>query len=118
MFDVIYPTGPSGLAVFILVTVLIAGAAAFATGRAIARQWKPMLQLVAYTFLLALVARFLQFALFNQPFLDPRNVGVDFVVLLIIALIGFRMARTRQMAGQYPWKFKAKGPVTWTERGS
>ncbi|MEO1282218.1 MAG: DUF6867 family protein [Pseudomonadota bacterium] len=114
--DAIYPTGPSGLAVFLLVTVLLAGAAAFATGRAIASQWKPVIQLVAYTFLLAMVARFLHYALFKQPFLDPRNVAVDFAVLLFIALIGFRVARSRQMVRQYPWIFKTNGPLSWLER--
>ncbi|MEL7049512.1 MAG: DUF6867 family protein [Pseudomonadota bacterium] len=114
--DAIYPTGPSGLLVFLFVTVALGGAAAFATGRAVASQWKPLTQLVLYTALLTLAARFLHYALFKQPFLDPRNLVIDFTVLLLIALMGHRLARVRQMTNQYPWKFKANGPFNWSTR--
>lgn len=114
--DAIYPTGPSGLLVFIVVTVMLAGAAAQATGRAVASQWKPLWQLVFYIGLLTLACRFLHYALFAQPFLDPRNVAIDFIVLLVIAIIGFRIARTRQMTQQYPWMYEARGPLTWAKR--
>lgn len=114
--EMIYPTGPSGLAVFVFVTLMLAGAAAFATGRAVASKWQPLWQLVVFVGLLTLACRFLHYALFHQPFLDLRNVAVDFVVLLVIALAGFRLARQRQMVGQYPWLFEASGPMSWRRR--
>ncbi|MEM1371044.1 MAG: DUF6867 family protein [Pseudomonadota bacterium] len=112
----IYPTGPSGLAVFLTVTVVIAGAAAFATGRAVARQWKPLGLLAFYVLLLTGACRFLHYALFAQPFLDLRNVVIDFAVLLAIALIGYRFARHRQITEQYPWLFTRSGLLGWKQR--
>lgn len=114
--EAIYPTGPSGLAVFIFVTLVLAGAAAFATGRAVASKWQPLWQLAVYVGLITLACRFLHYALFKQPFLDLRNVAIDFAVLLAIALVGFRIARRRQMVGQYPWLFEGAGPMLWRPR--
>lgn len=114
--DAIYPTGPAGLAVFVFVTVVLAGAAAFATGRAIALKWGALWHLAFYIALLTFACRFLHYALFRQPFLDPRNVAIDFAVLIAIAFLGFRLARRRQMIGQYPWLFEGAGPMSWRRR--
>lgn len=118
MSDAIYPTGPNGIWVFLIVTVGLAGAASQATGRAVAHKWAPYWQLVVYVALLTFAARFLHATLFAQPFLDPRNVIVDFVVLLLIATVGFRVARTRQMARQYPWLYEARSPFYWAQRNT
>lgn len=118
MLGLIYPTtGANGFWVFALVTLAIGGAAALATGRAIATTWRPLWQVAAYTVLLAAVVRFLQYALFQQPLLSLPNYVADSLVLFGLAMIGHRSARVRQMTGQYPWAFEAAGLLRWQARG-
>jgi hypothetical protein len=101
---------------FVLVTVCLAGGAAFLTGRAVARSWLPDIQLVAYMVLLAAATRFIHFALFSGTLLSLHYYVVDFIVLCIIALIGKRYTRTGQMARQYGFEYVRSGPLTWRER--
>lgn len=114
--ETIYQTGPNGLGVFILVTILIGGAASWATGRAVAITWKPLWQLVGYIVLMTFAVRFIHYALFHQPFLPPGNVIVDYLVLLTIAFIGYRVMRAWQMHNQYPWAYRQTSPLTWQRR--
>lgn len=94
---------------FIRVTVILGGGAALLTGRATARSWSPWWQLVLYVVLLTIALRFIHFSLFEGTFfLPPADFPtalyygvVDFVVLLIAAVIGRRVTRSRQMARQY-----------------
>lgn len=114
--EMIYPTGPNGLAVFALVTVVLGGAASWATGRAIALTWKPFWQLGVYMALMTFAVRFIHYALFHQPFLTPGNVVIDFLALSAAALIGYRMMRAWQMQTQYPWEFEQAGPLSWRRK--
>ncbi len=114
--DMIYPTGPNGLAVFVLVTLILGGAASWATGRAIALVWKPLWQLAAYMGLMTFAVRFLHYALFQQPFLTPGNVVVDYLTLTAIAFLGYRTMRAWQMQTQYPWAFEQAGPLSWRRK--
>lgn len=86
---------------FLLVTVVLAGGAAFMTGRAIAGVWQGRQQLYTYMVLLAAATRFIHFALFDGTLLAPYYYVVDLVVLVIIAEIGFRLTRAKQMQQQY-----------------
>jgi hypothetical protein len=99
----LYDTGPNGDWVFLLVTVVMGGLAAHATGSAIAATWRPRWQLVVYGFLIAAAVRFIHYALFHEPFVAPRSYVVDLVVLIAAALLGFRLTRRRQMREQYDW---------------
>ena len=112
----IYPTGPNGHWVFFLVTVLMGGAAAWVTGKAVAQTWRPLVQLFVYCALLTLGVRFLHYALFAEPFLPPAAVAIDFAVLLAAGLLGHRLMRARQMPTQYPWLFEPAGPFAWRQR--
>lgn len=117
MLGAIYPTaGAHGLWVFLLVTLAMGGSAAVATGRAIAATWRPPWQIVLYTLILAAVVRFLQFALFQQPLLSPPSYAVDALLLMALAFLGHRHARSRQMTGQYSWAFEPAGPLGWRRR--
>lgn len=117
MLSTIYPTtGDNGFWVFLLVTLTIGGAAAVATGRAIAVTWRPSWQIALYALLLAAVVRFLQYALFQQPFLSLPNFLVDAALLMALAMLGHRIARARQMTTQYPWAFEASGWAGWRPR--
>ncbi len=116
MIDSLYPTGPNGLTVFIFVTLVLGGAAAWATGRAIAMTWKPLWQLAFYMLLMTFAVRFMHYALFRQPFLTPGNVIVDYIALTAIAYTGYLVMRSSQMPVQYPWLFERSGPIGWRRK--
>ena len=86
---------------FLFVTVILAGGAAYMTGRAIANVWLGTFHIVAYMVLLAAATRFIHFSLFQGTLLSPYYYLVDLVVLLVIATVGFRLTRAKQMARQY-----------------
>lgn len=117
MLETIYPTnGANGFWVFLLVTISIGGAAAAATGHAIATTWRPFWQIPLYTLLLAAVVRFLQYALFQQPLVSLPNFLADAAILLIVASFGYHAARGRQMTVQYPWAYEPSGAIGWRAR--
>lgn len=86
---------------FVLVTVVLAGGAAYLTGRALAGVWQGTRQIVIYMLLLAAATRFIHFALFNGTLLSLHYYVVDLIVLLIAAAIGFTITRRAQMERQY-----------------
>ncbi len=109
----IYSTGPNGVAVFLFATLVLGGAASWATGRAVALTWKPYRELLFYTALLTLAVRFIHYALFHEPFLTPQNIAIDFLTLTAIAWFGYRQTRSRQMQTQYPWLYVRRGLLWW-----
>lgn len=102
-----------GVWTFLLVTVVLGGAAAWLTGRAVALTWRPSYQLAVYTAGLTFAVRFVHYALFGGTLASPWYLLVDFVVLGIFAGLGFRATRARQMAGQYSWLYEQSSPLTW-----
>jgi len=106
----------TSLGVFLLVTVFLGGGAAYMAGRAVAMTWGSLGHLVVYAVLLAAAARFIHFSLFGGTLLSLHYLLVDLIVLLLLAGLGFRLTRARQMAGQYGWLFERTGPLTWRER--
>jgi hypothetical protein len=101
---------------FILITVVLGGWAAWQTGQAIAKTWRPMVVLVPYTLLLACAVRFLHFALFQGTLLSLQFYLVDWVIVFAIALVGWRLRRARQMATQYAFAYAAAGPFGWKRK--
>lgn len=111
---------------FLIVTVLMGGATAWLTGRAVARVWRPLWMLGIYTLLLAGALRFLHFALFQGAFFSLSSaqknlealyfLGVDFVLLTVAAVIGWRVTRTKQMTTQYRWLYQRTSPFSWKKR--
>lgn len=101
---------------FLFVTVILAGAAAYMTGRAAARTWLPDWQLVVYVLLLTAATRFIHFALFEGTLLTLYYFVVDLIVLLVIAFTGKRITRAYQMATQYGFAFERTGPLGWKPR--
>jgi hypothetical protein len=101
---------------FFGLTVLLFGAAAMASGRALARNWRPLWQVLPYTLLLAVGDRFLLFALFEGELMSASGYGLAWVILLAFALLSYRIAQTRLMVRQYPWLYEPAGPLSWRER--
>lgn len=86
---------------FLLVTLVMGGGAAWLSGRAIALTWRPWWMVLLAAFALGVAVRFFHHTLFGGTLLTPHYFAVDTVILVLLALAGFRLTRTRQMARQY-----------------
>lgn len=104
------------LAEFLLVTVVLAGGAAYLTGRATARSWLSAWHLTAYLVLLTAATRFIHYALFSGSLLTAWYFAVDLVVLLVIGFFGRQRTRAMQMATQYSFAFERTGIAGWRPR--
>jgi hypothetical protein len=105
------PPGP-----FIGCTLALSGAAAVATGRALALNWRPIWQVLPYALLLAVGDRFLIFALFGGPLLSVGGFILAIAYLAGVALLAHRVALVRLMIRQYPWLYDRAGPFHWRQR--
>jgi hypothetical protein len=101
---------------FFGLTVPFFGAAALATGRALARSWRPLWQALPYAALLAVADRFLLFALFGGELLSASGYAVAAAILLLAVLASYRATQARLMVQQYPWLYEKSGPLGWRER--
>jgi hypothetical protein len=108
---------PSGW-LFLLVTVVMGGWAAWMTGRACAITWRPYPILFLYLVVLAGGVRFIHMALFGGTLLSLHYYLVDLVVVQLIGAIGYRRTRVRQMVSRYGWLFEPAGPFGWHRRAS
>ena len=106
----------ASLAEFLFVTGVLAGGAAWLTGRAVANTWRPLWQLAVFVLLLTAFTRFIHFALFRGPLLSSTGFLIDLCVLAVLAVLGFRVTRTNQMVTQYNWLYQRTGPFSWRSR--
>src|SRR5215510_15486134 len=98
-----YASGENGPWTLILVTILMGGLAAYASGKAIAQTWRPFWHVPLYMLVLAAAVRFCHFALFEEPFLSLRSYAADFAVACVLAALGYGRVRAHQMRTQYGW---------------
>lgn len=94
--------------VFLGVTVILMGGAAFLTGQAVANAWGSKWQVIIYSLFLVLAGRFLIFALFQGKMIVWAAL-LDWLVLVSIALTAYRMTQARRFARQYPWLYERVG---------
>ena len=102
--------------VFITVTVIIIGFAAYMTGQALANTWRPMWQVFVYSVLLGFASRFLIFSLFDGELLSLSGYLIDVCVLATISVFAFQVNRARKMINQYPWLYDRAGLFGWKNR--
>lgn len=102
--------------VFVFLTVIIFGGAAFLMGQAIAETWRPAWQNIPYGLLLTVGDRFLDGALFGGDWLDIGQYVIDAAVIIAIALFAYRITLARKMVTQYPWLYEPSGLLTWRDR--
>ena len=102
---------------FFGLTVLLFGAAAMATGRALARNWRPVWQTIPYALLLGLGDRFLLYALFDGALLSPSGYAAAVAILFILCFLAHRFTLARLMVSQYPWLYEGARPIGWRARG-
>jgi hypothetical protein len=91
----------NSLLAFLVVTCALGCGAAYMTGRAMAMGWKTLGILAFYCFLLAIVARFLHFALYDGALLSAYYFIVNFIIIMAVGLLGFRVHRVKQMTHQW-----------------
>ena len=87
--------------VFLIVTVVLGGGAAWMAGRAVATVWSRWWTVVVYCLLIGAGVRFIHFSLFGATLISPHYYAIDTAVALIFGFSGFRVTRVRQMARQY-----------------
>jgi hypothetical protein len=112
--EVFYEEG--SLFVFMLVTVMLGGGAAFLSGRAIAATWRPWWQVGAYMLVLGGAVRFFHMALFGGSLLSLHYYLVDTAFCLAFGFWGYRLTRAGQMAEQYGWLYRRAGPLSWAKK--
>jgi hypothetical protein len=65
MAGVLWADEPYGLFTFVLITLVLGGLGAWATGRAMAQTCRPLAKLALYMVFLTAVVRFLHYALYG-----------------------------------------------------
>ena len=100
--------------IFVILTLVIGGGCAYMAGRSVAIGWRSPAIAALYGLLLACAVRFLHFGLVRGTLLSPYYFAIDLVVLIALALAGYRYTRAGQMANQYPWLYRRAGPFGWT----
>ena len=115
MQGILYEEPSFGL--FLLITVIMGGWAAWMTGRAIALTWRPFWTLLLYLFILGAAVRFIHFALFDGTLLSIHYYAVDTIVLLIIGALGFQYRRARHDDQPIPLALRADRTVFLAGKG-
>jgi DMSO/TMAO reductase YedYZ heme-binding membrane subunit len=106
--------------IWLAVTLILGGAAAIATGRALAQAWRGVGRIIGYSAVIAAAACFLCYALFQVSAIpmaaiaenvaagDYRKLasnlavwGASFVLVSALAVTSWKVARVRMMAQQY-----------------
>jgi Domain of unknown function (DUF6867) len=116
MQGVLYEESSIGL--FLLVSIVMGGAAAWASGKSIAQTWRPAWMVIPYMLILGMAVRFIHFALFEGTLLSPQFYAVDAVVCLIFGFLGYRATRAAQMTTQYGWINDRAGFLRWRRTAS
>lgn len=104
--------------VFLILTIALGCSAAYATGKAVAGNWRPLWQAVAAAIGLTFVVRFLHFALWEATLLSLQFFVVDGIFLVAAAVMGWRMELARRMTTQYRWLYERVGLFGWRDRVS
>lgn len=102
--------------IFLIMTVIIGGGAAFLAGRSLAAKWRPVWMPVAYMIPMGIALRFFHYALFEGALLSVHYFITDTLVLMAGALLGYRLTRVSQMISQYPWLYERSGPLSWRSK--
>jgi len=116
MISVLGATWP----VFVGITLVLLGFAAWMTGHALANTWRPIWQVVPYALLLGFADRFLTWGLFSPENHDVlwlmSGYIIDTSILLAYSLAAYRLTKVRKMVAQYPWIYDRAGPFSWREK--
>lgn len=104
------------IGVFLLLSVILGGGAAFMAGRSLAKDWRSLPSLMVFMLPLGAGVRFLHFALFQHPLFSLTHFISTTLILMVFAFFGYRMKRVSQMTTQYPWLYERSGLLTWRNK--
>jgi hypothetical protein len=104
--------------VFLFITVIIGGGAAYLAGRGQAMKWRPVRMTIVYMLPLGAAVRFFHYALFHGELLSLHYFLVDTLVLIAFALLGYRRTMTDKMVSQYPWLYERASPLSWRAKSA
>jgi len=107
----------TSVGVFIGLTVMLFGLAAFRAGQAIAEGWHPAHDAVLAALGLTVADRFLACTLFASPPLSISAAVVAAVYLATVTLFAWRATLARKMVRQYPWLYQPAGILGWRRTG-
>jgi hypothetical protein len=96
--------------VFVGVTLVLGGLASFASGRAVARAWRPLWLLPLYALLLAAAIRFLHWSLFREPLAALPAALIAYGWSLAVQGLSWRLAHGALMRRQYPFLTRRQAP--------
>ena len=102
--------------IFLILTVVLGGGAAFLAGRGLASKWRPLWMAVLAMVPLTLGLRFLHYALFGEDLTSLHYLVTDFIILLAFCLLGYRLTIAKKMVRQYPWLYETAGPLGWKSK--
>lgn len=102
--------------IFLVLTIIMGGGAAFLAGRGLATKWRPVWMAVLAMVPLTLGLRFLHYALFQADLTSLHYLISDFLILLAFCLLGYRTTIASKMVRQYPWIYEANGPFGWRSK--
>ncbi len=117
MAGILWADEPYGLFSFLLITVVLGGIGAWATGRAMAGTWRPLLMLAPYMLFLTAGVRFLHYALYAEPLLSLTFFIITYIWTMAVGALGYRAKRAAQMATQYSWAYERAG-LNWRVKGN
>ena len=106
----------TSIPVFIGLTIVLFGGAAFMSGQALANGWKAPMTGVFYASLLAFSDMFLVYGLFDGDGTLIVGYLLRFAVLTGIFYLGYRVTQARKMVTQYPWIYERDGVFGWKAR--
>jgi len=111
------------MGVFIGLTVVLFGFAAFQMGQALASTWRPVWHNVPYGLLLAFADQFLVMRCSSTTCLRSSDWALTSgcfsgiaVYIIAVALFAYRVTLARKMVQQYPWLYLRSGLLSWRER--
>jgi hypothetical protein len=117
MAGILWADAPYGLFTFVLLTLILGGLGAWATGRAMAQTWRPLAMLALYMVFLTVGVRFLHYALYGEPLLSPALFISAYIWTMAVGVVGYWTMRATQMATQYSWAYERSG-LNWRAKGT
>lgn len=99
--------------IFLILTVIVGGGAAFMAGRNLAIGWKSPWALFVYMLIFTCGVRFLHFALFKNDLFSLQYYISHGLIVQGAALLGFRTTMARQMVAKYPFAYERTSLLGW-----
>ena len=92
----------------------------YASGNALAENWRPGWQVVLYGLLLSVGARVTALILFARHLRGVLDESIESLLLALVIMgisaFAYRLTLARKMPLQYPWLYERRGLFGWREK--